>query len=165
MFYYIDKSCTPSFPIGLVKTESDFFVRSVETGLGRWTMVVAVSSVDTYSFWIFSDLSCLSPWGYRNRCFLFAMPCLIVRRPNLEVAIKRLLHQQVKIQDSFSAIFVHRSASLQLFRWCGYFWGPWVSFVMTDELWQMSSQWSSQKLLQGLVSHGLTAYPSIFNLF
>ena len=26
---------TPSFPIGLVKTESDFNVRSVETGLGR----------------------------------------------------------------------------------------------------------------------------------
>ena len=26
---------TPSFPIGLVKTESDFTVRSVETGVGR----------------------------------------------------------------------------------------------------------------------------------
>ena len=26
---------TPSFPIGLVKTESGFIVRSVETGLGR----------------------------------------------------------------------------------------------------------------------------------
>ena len=26
----------PSFPIGLVKTESDFIIRSVETGLGRW---------------------------------------------------------------------------------------------------------------------------------
>ena len=29
----------------------------------------------------------------------------------------------------------------------------------------MSSQWGSQKLLQGLVSHELTAYLSIFNLF
>ena len=160
MFYYIDKSRTPSFPNGLVKTESDFFVRSVDIGLGRWTMVVAVSSVDTYSFWIFSDLSCLSPWGYRNRCFLFAMPCLIVRRPNLEVAIKRLLHQQVKIQDSFSAIFVLRSASYS------YSGGVDISEVPGCHLlWQMSSQWSSQKLLQGLVSHGLTAYPSIFNLF
>ena len=27
----------PCFPIGLVKTESDFIVRSVETGLGRIT--------------------------------------------------------------------------------------------------------------------------------
>ena len=30
---------------------------------------------------------------------------------------------------------------------------------------QMSSQWGSQKLLQGLVSHELTAYLHIFNLF
>ena len=32
-------------------------------------------------------------------------------------------------------------------------------------LWQMSSQWGSQKLLQGLVSHELAAYLSVFNLF
>ena len=31
----INQLCTPSFPIGLVKTKSDFIVRSVETGLGR----------------------------------------------------------------------------------------------------------------------------------
>ena len=45
------------------------------------------------------------------------------------------------------------------FRWCGYFRGPWVSFVTTD------SQWGSQKLLQGLVSHEITAYFSVFKLF
>ena len=33
--YYIDQLHTSSFTIGLVKTESDFIVRSVETGLGR----------------------------------------------------------------------------------------------------------------------------------
>ena len=33
-FCYIDQPRTPSFPIGLVKTEYDF-VSSVETGLGR----------------------------------------------------------------------------------------------------------------------------------
>ena len=32
---FIDQLCTPSFPIGLVKTECGFIVRSVETGLGR----------------------------------------------------------------------------------------------------------------------------------
>ena len=32
-------------------------------------------------------------------------------------------------------------------------------------LWQMSSQWGSQKLHQGLMSHELTAYLSVFNLF
>ena len=50
MFYYIDRPRTPSFPIGSVKTESDFIVRSVETGLGRRTLVVAVISVDAYPF-------------------------------------------------------------------------------------------------------------------
>ena len=34
MFSYIDQPCTPSFPFGLVKTESDV-IRSVQTGLGR----------------------------------------------------------------------------------------------------------------------------------
>ena len=32
-------------------------------------------------------------------------------------------------------------------------------------VWQMSSQWGSQKLLHGLVSHELTVYRSIFNQF
>ena len=49
--FYIDQLRTPSFPIGLVKTESGF-VRSVETGL-------AVISVDAYPFFGFlrPDLS------------------------------------------------------------------------------------------------------------
>ena len=38
-----------------------------------------------------------------------------------------------------------------------YFQGPWVSFVTTDEL--------SQSLLQELVSHELTVYLSVFDLF
>ena len=56
MFYYIDQTRTQSFPIGLVKTESDF-VRSVETGLGRRTLVVAVISADAYLFLAF-NLTC-----------------------------------------------------------------------------------------------------------
>ena len=56
--FYIDQLGTPSFPIRLVKTESGFIVRSVETGLGRWTLVVAVISVDAYPFLAFSDLTC-----------------------------------------------------------------------------------------------------------
>ena len=32
---FIDQLRTPSFSIGLVKTESGFIVRSAETGLGR----------------------------------------------------------------------------------------------------------------------------------
>ena len=56
--FYIDQLRTPSFPIGLVKTESGFIVRSVKTGLGKWTLVVAVISVDAYTFLAFSDLTC-----------------------------------------------------------------------------------------------------------
>ena len=33
--YYTDQPCTLSFPFGLVKTEFDFTVRSVWTGLGK----------------------------------------------------------------------------------------------------------------------------------
>ena len=56
---YIDQLRTPSFPIGLAKTESGFIVRSVETGLGRLMLVVAVTSVDAYPFFGFlrPDLS------------------------------------------------------------------------------------------------------------
>ena len=50
MSYYFDQPRTPSFPIGLVKTESDFIIRSVETGWWRWTLVAAVISVDAYLF-------------------------------------------------------------------------------------------------------------------
>ena len=57
-FYYTDHPCIPSFPIGLVKTKSDFIVRSVETGLARWTLVVTVISDDAYPFLAFSNLTC-----------------------------------------------------------------------------------------------------------
>ena len=59
MFYYIDQPRTPPFPIGLVKTGSDFIVRSVETDLERRALVLAVVNVDTYPFFGFlkSDLS------------------------------------------------------------------------------------------------------------
>ena len=57
--FYINQLCIPSFPTGLAKTESGFIIRSVETGLGRWTLVVAVISVDAYPFFLaFSDLTC-----------------------------------------------------------------------------------------------------------
>ena len=35
MFYYINQPCTPPFPNGMVKTEPDFIVRSVDTDLWR----------------------------------------------------------------------------------------------------------------------------------
>ena len=53
MFYQL---CTPSFPIRLVKTKSGFIARSVETGLGRWTLVVAVIAADAYPLLALSEL-------------------------------------------------------------------------------------------------------------
>ena len=55
-------------------------------------------------------------------------------------------------------MFAHGRASLQLLPLV------WI-FAGYHLLRQMSSQWQSQKLLQRLVSHELTAYLSIFNLF
>ena len=224
----------PSFPIGLVKTESDFIVRSVEAGLERWKLVVAVISVDAYPFLVFSYLTChLEDMGIgdRYRCFLVALCPLMVRRPNLEGSSNQeaspsagrnpgvvlvpcslmevhsysyfwwcgyfwglwvsfvMTYDQWGSQKLLCPLMVRRpnlegssdqeaspSAgknpgvvlvpcslmevhSYSYFWWCGYFWGLWVSFVMTDD------QWGSQKLLQQLVSHELTAYLSIFNLF
>ena len=78
--FYIDERCTPSIPLGLMPI--------IFLALTTWPVT----------------------WGYWNTCFLVALSLLIVRIPNLEVAIKRLLHQ-----GSFSAMFVHGSESLQLF--------------------------------------------------
>ena len=55
--FYISQLGTLSSSIVLIKTESAFIIRSVETGLGRW-MEVAVISVDVYSFLAFSDRTC-----------------------------------------------------------------------------------------------------------
>ena len=57
MFYYINQPRTLYFLIGWVKTESDVIVKSAETGLGRWTLVVAVISLDTYPFFGFRSLT------------------------------------------------------------------------------------------------------------
>ena len=35
MFYYIDQPRAPIFSVGLIKTESNFIVRLVESDLGR----------------------------------------------------------------------------------------------------------------------------------
>ena len=49
-------------------------------------------SVDTYPFLAFSDLTChLEDTGIG----------VLIRRPNLEVATMRLLHQQIKIPGWF----------------------------------------------------------------
>ena len=53
MFYYTDQPNTSSFPTWLVKIECDFIVRSVETRLGRWMLMVTVIFVDPEPFLAF----------------------------------------------------------------------------------------------------------------
>ena len=112
---YIDQPHTHLFLLGW------FIVRSVETGLTRWTLVVAVISIDAYPFLAFSDLTCHleDMWMY----FLVALHCLIVRRPNLEVEMKMLLHRQVKYWGSLSAMHME-VCPYNYFQWCGYFQHP-----------------------------------------
>ena len=58
--------------------------------------MVAVIGIDTFPFLTSSGLTCnLENTGIDD--FLAALRHLIVRKPKLEVATKRLLHQQVKI--------------------------------------------------------------------
>ena len=102
----------PSFPIGLVKTGSDFIVRSVETGLGRWRLVVAVISVDTYPLSAFSELT------YHlddTRIVVFWLHCATW------LYIDQTWKQQSRGFYSY-------------FWWCGYFWNPWVPFATTGVL-------------------------------
>ena len=54
--------------------------------------MVVVINVDAYFFSFFA---------FRNRYFLVALYCLIVRKPNLEVVTKSLLHQQVSSTGKF----------------------------------------------------------------
>ena len=57
-------------------------------------------SGDDYPFVAFPDLTCHfqgKEWVY----LLVTLCQLISRRPNLEVATKRLLHQQIKIPGRF----------------------------------------------------------------
>ena len=92
----------------------------------------------------------LSPGGYRNRYFLVEFCHLIVRRLNLEEATGVIFVQCCTWKCLPTAI----SGGVAISEVPG-----------CHLLQQMSSQWVSQKLLQGLVSHELTAYLSVFDIF
>ena len=90
---------------------------------------------------------------------------LIVGRPNLEVETKRLASPSAGKNTgvvlvpcrTWRCVPTANSNGVDISEARG-----------CNLLWQMSSQWGqwgSQKLLQGLLSHKLTAYLSVFNLF
>ena len=116
MLHYINQSHTLSFPICLVKTESEFIVRSVESDLGRWTLVIAVISIDAYPFLTFSKLTC--------------------HLDNTGISVS-WLHlpldgNKTKLGSSFIAMSCMEVCPYSYFWWCGYFWDSWESFVVTD---------------------------------
>ena len=84
----------------------------------------------------------LSLWGYRNTCFLVALCCLIIRTGDQEASPSANKKLGVLLVPCWSWKSVPTSISNGLD----------ISKVLICHLlWQMSSQWVSQKLLQGLV--------------
>ena len=126
--FYIDQLCTPSFPTGLAKTESGSIVRSVGTGLRRWTLVVAVISVDAYPFSAFSDLTC--------HLEVFSGCTLPPDSEETEIGNDEQEASQSACKSTIVVLVscLHMEVlTYSYFQWCGDLWGPWVSFVTTDK--------------------------------
>ena len=124
----------------------------VETGLGRWMLVVTVISVDAYSFLAFSNLTCH------------------IEDRGIGVF---WLHSAAWCSDCETSPSVGKNIATVLVPCHAWKCVPTAISGIVDIsevpgcclLQQLSSHWGSQKLIQGLVSHGLTAYLSVFNLF
>ena len=146
------------FVLGWVKF--DFIVRGrlVETGLGRWTLLVTVISVDPYPFLAFSDLTCHLEDTEIAKCVLVVLCSILARRHNLEVATKRLLHQPGKKTE---VVLVPYHTWTCYFWWCGYFQVPWLSFVTTDEF----SVGSQNYFKDWWLMNSQARYFSVFELF
>ena len=65
MFYFNDQPCTPSFPNGLVKTESDFIIRSVETVLVMLTKLNVSEPEHWVTWWHRASVNLPFLWGKR----------------------------------------------------------------------------------------------------
>ena len=82
----------------------------------------------------------------------------VLRRPKLEVATKRLLHQQVKIPEKFSCHVARENVSLELFLVVGIF--PKSLHVICCGRWFLSEVQKNY-----LVSREPTAYLFVYDLF
>ena len=157
MFYYIDRLCTPSFPIVFVKTKSDFIVGSVEIRLGNWTLVVTVLVL--ILFWLSQT------WPVNLRIQEWVFSGCTVPPDSKETELGNSGQEASPSAGKNTGIVLVPSRV----------WKCVPKAVSGDVdiskvpgchlLWQMSSQWGSQKFLQGLVSHELTTYLSIFDKF
>ena len=101
-------------------------------------------------------------WGYGNSCFLVALVLPDSKETKLWSSNQEGSPSSVGKNTGIVLVQCHA--------WKGF--PKAISGVVDISevpgchlLWQMNFQWSSQKLLQGLVSHELTVYLSVFNLF
>ena len=133
MFYNINQPCTPYFPIGLVKTKSAFIFRSVETGLGRWLLVVAViSELILILFWLSQT------WLVTLRMSEKVFSDCTVLPDSKETKLGSSNQEASPSAGKNTGVVLVPCSRMEVrpysyFWWCGYFWGPWVSFSMTDE--------------------------------
>ena len=82
----------------------------------------------------------LSPWGYWNRCtvqYCTVSGCTIPP-DNKEIKLESSDQEASPLAGKNTGVVLVPCLRMEVrpysyFRWCGYFWGPWVSFVMTDE--------------------------------
>ena len=129
---YINQICTPSFPIGLVKTESVFIVISIETGLERW-MLVVTGIDDYYPFLAFSDLTYhLEDDNTRMFSGWTDLP------DNKDTELGGSNQEASPLASKNNRLVLVPCSCMEVhpysyFPWCRYFWGLWVSFVMRDE--------------------------------
>ena len=125
----------------MIKTKSGFIVRSVETGLRRWTLVVFMISVDAYPFLAFSDLTChLEDTGME----VFWLHC----PPDSKETELGSSNQEAS----------GKNTRIVLVLFCTWKCAPAaISSGVNDSkvcechlLWQISSQWGLQKKLKGI---------------
>ena len=86
-------------------------------------LVVAVINVDAYPFQVFSVPIC-----HLKNTGIGEFGCT-----ELPDSYEIELGSSVKEASASSAMFCMEVCPCSYLRWCGYFWVPWVSFVMTDE--------------------------------
>ena len=154
--FYINQLLTSSFTIGFVKIESGFIVRSVETGLQRWGLVVAVIIVELMLilFW----LSQTWPVSFRIQELVFFGYTVLPDSKEIELESNNQEGSPSAGKNSRVVLVPYLHMEVHPYSFCG---GVDVSEVLGCHfLQQMSFQWGPQKLPQGLLSwtHSLPFY-------
>ena len=120
----INQRRTPSFPVWLVKTESGVIVRSVETSLGNWMLVVAVISVNAYLFFLLSQT-----WPVTLRIQEEVFSGCNVPPDSKETELGSSDREASPSAGKNTSVVLVPCSCMEVppysyFWWCGCFWGP-----------------------------------------